>query len=45
VLEDDEGRFKADSLICPWSNPQKQQQQQQQPSQLPINPPGKYLLL
>ena len=31
VLEEDEGHFKADSVICPLCNPQKQQQQQPQP--------------
>jgi hypothetical protein len=27
VLEDDEGSFKADSVVCPRCDPQKQQQQ------------------
>jgi hypothetical protein len=38
VLEEDEGRFKADSVVCPWCNPQKQQQPVLQPN-------GKGLLL
>jgi hypothetical protein len=42
VLEEDEGNFKADSVICPLCDPQKQQQQLPQPQpQLLINPSGK----